>query len=540
MTTKETPATFRSSVNMVVVPVVVRDKAGKANGLLKQEDFRLFDRGKEQTIVRFSVEKPNSQKIKVARNDANPLEAPPDELLAPDHFVAYTFDDIHSNTGDLIRARLAVEKHLESSRQENTRVGIFTTSGRVGLEFTDEMSKFRDTLLRITPQPIGRSTTQDCPNLEFYTADQITNKNNKLALDVMVADTIACANLPPDDPQSIETATRMVQAGSSRVLQIGTQESLAALRTVSELARRLSSMPGKRVLVLVSPGFMLTPGERDAESTAIERAVKANVVINSIDIRGLYADFGDVSRQSAATQQAIVMLSQFHRENARMNSDVLAELSTGTGGSHFQNNNDLPQGLRQASDVPENYYLLSFSPQNLKLDGGFHELKVSLRIPAGQNISARRGYFAPRRLSSADETAKEEISMALFSREEMKDIPVDLHTQFFKTPDGKANLTILAKIAIKQLQFRKENGRNLNDVIVVAGIFDRNANYLQGLSKTLTMRLREETLSIRLANGITVRNDFKIPPGQYFIRVVVRDAEGQNMAAQNTAVDIPY
>ena len=74
--------------------------------------------------------------------------------------------------------------------------------------------------------------------------------------------------------------------------------------------------------------------------------------------------------------------------------------------------------------------MLGFSPQNLKLDGSYHNLKVTLlRSPQGLSAKARRGYYAPRHLSSADEDAKEEISQALFSREEMKDIPLEIHTQ---------------------------------------------------------------------------------------------------------------
>src|SRR5579883_669840 len=52
-TTKEEPATFKARVNLVMVPVVVRDKAGKAVGSLQQEDFQLFDKGKPQFISRF-------------------------------------------------------------------------------------------------------------------------------------------------------------------------------------------------------------------------------------------------------------------------------------------------------------------------------------------------------------------------------------------------------------------------------------------------------------------------------------------------------
>src|SRR5215471_15499121 len=54
---KDEPALFKSRVNLVQVPVVVRDRAGKAIGSLTKEDFQLFDKGKPQFIARFSMEK---------------------------------------------------------------------------------------------------------------------------------------------------------------------------------------------------------------------------------------------------------------------------------------------------------------------------------------------------------------------------------------------------------------------------------------------------------------------------------------------------
>src|SRR6476646_3813166 len=58
VSSREAPVTFSSRVNLVLVPVVVRDSQGHAVGTLKQDDFTLFDKGKPQIITRFSVEKP--------------------------------------------------------------------------------------------------------------------------------------------------------------------------------------------------------------------------------------------------------------------------------------------------------------------------------------------------------------------------------------------------------------------------------------------------------------------------------------------------
>ena len=175
--------------------------------------------------------------------------------------------------------------------------------------------------------------------------------------------------------------------------------------------------------------------------------------------------------------------------------DVLAELAAGTGGRYFHNNNDLHEGFRQLATLPEFYYLLGFQPQNLKLDGSFHAIKVTLASKADYALQARHGYYAPRRLEGASEIAKREIQEALFSREEMHDIPVELHTQFSRTGRRQsATLAVLAHLDLKRLHFKKADGRNVDRLTVVSALFDRNGNYVTGLTKTIEFHLKDETI----------------------------------------------
>ena len=98
---------------------------------------------------------------------------------------------------------------------------------------------------------------------------------------------------------------------------------------------------------------------------------------------------------------------------------------------------------------------------------------------------------------------------------------------------------IVSRFDIRKLKYRKVDGRNGDELLLVAGLFDRNGNFVQSVTKAITMRLKDETLAGRLNSGVSVRSDFKIAPGTYVIRMVLRDAEGQMMAAQNGAVEIP-
>src|ERR1043165_1691242 len=101
---KDEPALFKSRVNLVQVPVVVRDRQGKAIGTLKKEDFQLFDKGKPQYIARFSMEKGGARPKGAIDGDgaAQPKTAdtaPP--IDTPERFIAYLFDDVHSKFNEL-------------------------------------------------------------------------------------------------------------------------------------------------------------------------------------------------------------------------------------------------------------------------------------------------------------------------------------------------------------------------------------------------------------------------------------------------------
>jgi VWFA-related protein len=542
MTTQSAAPTFSTRVNLVMVPVVVRDSKGRAVGSLKEEDFQLFDKGKPQLITRFSIERAGVAPAGSAP-EASLGVTPADGrgAAAPDRFLAYFFDDVHLNAADLIQMRAATERHLAEIKEPNRRVAIFSSSGRVTLDFTDDLDKVHETLLRL--QPLADSSERDeCPPVGYYLADKIRNKNDTQAQNAMVLEAIACLHLDPTDQNSVQIAQSAVNAAVSRMLSVGPHESRLALIVLKDVVRRLSAAPGSRMILLLSPGFFLTTDLRPDETELMDRAIRANVTINSLDARGLYTIIpgGDASQRGVSTAAATAVLTSVEHERATAEADVMAELADATGGTFFHNDNGLQQGLKQLAAQPEFVYVLGFSPQNLKFDGSFHAVKVAVRNSKIYQLQARRGYYAPNHAADPELEAKQEVQEAFFSREEIQEIPVDLHTQFFKSTDVNARLTVLAKVDVRQIQFRKVEDRNNNRLTVIAGVFDRNGNFVTGVQQNVDMRLRDATLAKAQSAGITLRSNLDLTPGTYAIRVVVRDAEGRQMAARNGVVEIPY
>jgi len=93
MTSHDTAPTFQTKVNLVLVPVVVRDRQGEAVGNLRQEDFQLFDKGKPQIISKFSIEKSDRSMLKTEKPATGSETTQPNAVAAamPERYVIYPF-----------------------------------------------------------------------------------------------------------------------------------------------------------------------------------------------------------------------------------------------------------------------------------------------------------------------------------------------------------------------------------------------------------------------------------------------------------------
>ncbi|MGA2421206.1 MAG: VWA domain-containing protein, partial [Candidatus Acidiferrum sp.] len=516
---------------------------GKVVPNLHREDFQIFDNRKPQLLSTFSVDTAESRAAALTASDGTPagavdVEKATVEAKLPQRFVALVFDDIHLSLEDATFVRSASAKFFESLAPAD-RVGIYSTSGQTAQEFTDDREVLRKTLGGIIPRSVAGTGFHDCPEVSYYEADQIENVRNTQALAVATEDAVQCG-FNGDETKAAQ-AQQLAEAATLRALSIGDGETSYAYRHLDDITRRLASMPGQRIMVFVSPGFI--PSKLWPEMTElIDRANHQKITINTIDARGLYTPdlFGDIADPPRFTGATQGFLASFRVQAQSAQEEVLADLARGTGGTYFHNRNDVDEGLRQAGAAPEISYLLGFSPQNLKIDGRFHEIKVILNDKRKVSIQARRGYYAPRTMPDPAEAAKADIQEAIFSQDEIHDLPVDLQTQFFKTDANAARIAVLTHFDLKGVHFRQADGRNNDNLTIATAIFDQNGNFVTGGEKVLEMKLLENTYERLSRSGLTVKSSFDVKPGTYMVRLVVRDGEGAQMAARNGAVVIPY
>jgi VWFA-related protein len=538
ISTRDEPATFRAQTNLVQVPVVVRDREGHAVGNLRKEDFRVLDKGKRQEIAKFIVEKTAPAALMETRAQAPPPSAgaaPATPAPVPaTRFVAFVFDDRHMQFADLPQVRDAVRRYLRSSLQPGDRVALFTTSGKGDVDFTTDPEALDKALLAIRPSPLTMGNS--CFHISYFQAVQIDQQvtlhpssddvNKSVALKAAVFDGQRCANL--------DFNTVVVEIRDAFLN--GKQETRSTLATLRETVRRMALLPGRRSIILASPGFFVSPEMQDQSNDLIALAIRSKVLINTIDARGVWTLSSYGADQPGLPPPADIIT--FKQSEGTVADDEMFALAEGTGGTaNF--NNDFDGGVRKAAAAPECLYILGFDPPNLKFDGSFHALKVTVNASDKVSVQARRGYWAPKQAEGADAVVKQEIEDAVFSRDEIHNLPVEMHTQV--TREGSAvKLDVLTSVDLKLVHYRKADDRHRNDVTIIACLFDPNGNFVAGVQKTLQLRLRDETMgALSQKPPVIVTSDFDVKPGEYLVRLVARDAEHQQLTTENAAVDVP-
>jgi len=575
-TASNLPATqLKVTSNLVVVRVVVRDTQGKPVNGLRKEDFKLFDSGKEQPIAQFEAEsavEPPSPPV-VARKPEQPVAALSSAL--PGRFLALYFDDLYTTDSDMIKVRRAAGDYLAANFQPTDRVAIFT-SGAMLSDFTSDPKQIHEALAKLRASSRAPALGHDCPDLTDYQALEMTKTQGKVDLENpwntgdawgLAFEEMSKRDCLPTldrDFQSMLPGARLTTKnfllGRASAI-VGQAEILARsnLRELEEVVKYAAQMPGQRTVIFGSPGFLLQDENQFQLEGIIDQALRLQVVISSLDPRGLPV----IARQVDASQIYIPASSgtasgamrRMDQNREVVAGDVLAQVAEGTGGEFFHNNNDLKAGFGRLAGSP-GAYILAFAPKDLKPDGKLHALKVTLaEKETGYSIQARRSYFAPRNEAEAKAGTKEveassaagkmqgvqmqeQIREALLSRTESAQFPVVLDAKVSQEQGETRELSLSSHLDPKSLHLQKEGDHNLNTLTFIFGVFDQKEKLLIAQQRHATVDVTDGQLPEFLKAGMNVDMAFQLKPGSYRIREVVTDSE-QRLTALSRNVDIP-
>ncbi len=381
-------------------------------------------------------------------------------------------------------------KALIDSMAPTDRMGMFGTSEQLSRDFTNDKAALNQALLGVMPRPkMGKiNDMTNCPDVTHFMSDQYLNHNNDQILPIVAEETLQC-QFQGDTRQAL-AAQAIAQSALQQELIAGDTDNEYTYRALEDVMRRLAAMPGERILVLASPGFLLSTQFLD-EMGIIDRANRASIVINTVDARGLYTPDigGDIaSPPDGHLQDGGIQDHVPHAGAGGKRRYVMMDFANGTGGTFFHNSNDLETGLKRAGAAPEVSYILGFSPQNQRMDGNYHTLKVAMAKKEVRHSGQAR-VLRTQEIGLPEAQAKQEIAEAVFSQDEIHELPLDLQTQYFKTEEAGAHLSVISRIDVKGIHFRRVDGRDFDSLTVATVIFDENGNYVSGGEKILEMRV---------------------------------------------------
>ncbi len=409
------------------------------------------------------------------------------------------FDDTHASSYDCRKAVLAAEKALAS--QPADRIALFTGSGSVTLDFTTDHEKLRAALALIRPH-WSRSQLDPCVTMDPYQAYAIAKNLDRYETQIATAKAIAC-NCPSGDPECVREQPAYVQDAANSSWEIYKQGSEVVLEVLRIAVNRLSTMPGNRVLVVLSRGFV-TGGMDREKSAIVNAALRAHIVLNALNTEGL----------PPGTARNV-------DERQNVLSEMMAGVSAATGGRFIKNTNDLTGGLELLAAPPEVSYALEFVPSH-EPDDTYHKLKIQVNGERGYEVDARQGYWAEK-IKPGAETAQRRIDDAVLSTEDVAEFPTTLRVTL---PDTKTAGPIVVKVLVdaRQLRFLKKSGRHLQELTFVAVLENSAGEYLMGKQAVMDLSLTAPRLASMQASGIKAVMSFAAVAGQYSIRAVVREA----------------
>jgi VWFA-related protein len=524
----------------VEVGVVVRAGDGHPVSGLNKSDFEVRDNGKRHEITIFSVQSvapaapAEAAPAVSSMSGRGPAPAPmPAPAPAKPRFVAVVFDDVSMPLGDLYHAKVAAKRFLKSGMTATDRLAVLTVSSGLVLPFTADKAALSQAIDKVVLRE-KRQVWDGCPAFTPYEAYATANHldltvvNHKARELVMNCNRSICPDsdsaridITPPCPAAVAVVAGM---GESFWRQVRMQSRNTVL-TLRDFVDFMARMNGTRVILLASSGFLAGTLEADQDQV-VDRALRAGVVINSLDAKGLYVE--DAPEGGLYSQ----MLGTRPQEAT---NEPLAYLADGTGGLFFHNNNDLDLGFRKLGMQPETSYLLGYVPD--PPDGKYHQLKVGLTEKRHETVQARKGYMA---VAAPEEKPAPErrIDREVLGGDQLSDVPVTVAARPDKLESGQPVARLIFQWDAAKMRFQLEDGARLQKFRMVAALLDGSGNFVTGKEGVVEFAFSESSFARVLSGGLSLSMNLEAPAGTYRLRTVVVEDGEAHVSANTQAVEL--
>ena len=511
---------FRSGVDLVRMDVRAVDRDGRPVTDLKAEDVEVVEGGRVRPIALFQhVAEPIGTYLEVARRTIG-ADISTNRGAPRGHLYVIVFDQNHITPGNEQRARLAAERFLATRVRPGDRVALYALPGPgPHMPFTTDTRAIRSQLIAVRGG-LDKESFGTMGGMTLYEAFEITRGNDTVLQRVV-------ARAASDPSTDLRVALQNVRIGSAAdatpvsllqnvlrdnartVVDRGDGQTRAFLALFADVLRGLIGIEGRKSIILISEGFFSDFVHADVERVAAA-AAQAYAAVYSLDInrRGI-----DISQAEPRGNDANTEIQALIEPLGSLAAETSGELVTDASGR-------LDNTFERIADQSLDYYIVGFEPQAGTTPAEtdrYHRVTIKARRP-GVTIRARTGYSFRDPVVAADR--RRAIDTALAAPFPQQGLPIEVTTYVSRGSSPGAHRVVISVEAEVPI----ESGANSRpaDVVFVA----KSAHDGTVIASGTDVMSRPRTAARGLVGAALYHVQFVAPPGEYLMRVVVREPAG--------------
>jgi len=528
---REGKVKFHAQSILIQVPIVVTDKAGNHIHGLTKDDVHVLENGKEQKISTFEEIVAANTKLPAAPSKPGEFANLALSDQQPRTVTVIALDTINTPFLDQANGRRELIKFLADNINSGQVLALMIMTSR-GVRVVQNLTGDTEQLIKILKQASG-----EIPVMQGQGQDE--------GLGTDAQEAAAEGRLPdlgviPTGDTNPQTAVNAFIAYPD-VLYAGYAQQEAVRDTLNSflsIAWSLSGVPGRKSLIWATGGFpfeISTPEQLPGGnlSPLYERTMQAlttgQISVYPVDIRGLVANSANGSAVAVAGRTG----GTVGRGTVQRNRDwylqttllTLDEFADMTGGKAFYNTNDLASSFKRAADDASSYYLASYYLDTHNNNAGWRQIKVKVNKPDTQ-VRARQGFFVTNASMNLDETRTTDLTYALSSPIEGTGVPVSVKWLGSSGEGASKKTEFMIHMPADGISIEAGNGQNHLSFDFAAAAYVNNGKAgkpVKTIGREINTSVPDAQMASLRSAGIDMKNTLELGPGNYVVRVVIRD-----------------
>ena len=567
---------IRVDTNLVQSMVTVLDKSGNFVDGLRQEDFQLKVDGKPQTVTFFSRITAGSaqERSQLAALKAGTKPTPTStDTEVRGRTVIFFIDDLHLSAASVSKIRDRVTDFITKQMGPNDLVAIASASGQIGFlqQFTDNKTVLQAAINRLSHRPYVIADTEavkmteyaalridqgDQDALSYYTNEYLKATKFKSAggpVGPPANGGAVASSVSQNRSQggiSREIAERQVKERALTMLRQASAVTANTLAGFENLLNTAAQQDGRKLVFFVSDGFYLNDrntGFANKLRDVIDKAVRAGVVIYSLDARGLVSSTDATSNRFDPEGK----LARSNTGEVTASQDGMNALAGDTGGRALFNSEQLTNAIDRALKETSNYYLLAWRPETEEQKAvSFKKIEISVNGRPDLTVRLPKGYLAnppstraPSAVvdasttkSTTDKPADVDLKRALSAALAVEHLPTTVSATYVDAPSTGAIVTAGVHTSALALDYGTDGKQAAVDLAGV--ILNDQGKVADGFRTRLTVNAVPPQYASQDL-GVVYNYKAKLSPGLYQVRAAVRDEKSGKVGSATQWIEIP-